>query len=243
MNEPGMSRPEAKTFLQWRYGNEPAQVVYGDQWKGEEVTPSDIDALLDRVENGRFYFAPCTLRPSWNNTTPKPNDVIASSFVWFDFDAAKFGEKDAPPSDQSKLHYAKESERIANTLKAAWERLRIYPSAMWFSGGGTQGLFRLDREILPEHAEELSKKLATAIGADPAVWNRNRILRVPGGVNPKTEYGRQPTTSNVYFANDSVITVEALEAALAGVAVPDKNEILKDEIAIDWGLVPAQDIS
>ena len=62
---PHMDRAEAKAFLRWRYGDQPAQVVYGDEWKAEEVAPEGIDALLDRVGDRRFYFAPCALRPSW----------------------------------------------------------------------------------------------------------------------------------------------------------------------------------
>lgn len=238
-----MNRAQAKEFLRWRYGDERAQVVYGDRWKAEEVTPSDIDALLERVGDGRFYFAPCDLRPAWGNTTPGVADAVASAFVWFDFDAEKFGDNDTKPSDESKLHYAKESARIGSTLKAAWERLGIYPSAEWFSGGGVQGLFRLDRAIAPGHAEALCKKLAVALGSDPSVSNRNRILRVPGGVNPKSEYGRRPTTTSLFYTKDNITRVEDLEAALAGVDVPKKEPPGSVEIKVDWALVPAQDLS
>jgi hypothetical protein len=243
MNPPHSNRVEAKEFLRWRYGDRPAQVVYGDRWKAEEVAPDDTDALLERVGDGRFYFAPCDLRPGWGNTTPGVVDAIASRFVWFDFDAEKFGDKDTPPSDESKLHYAKESARIGSTLKAAWEKLGVYPSAEWFSGGGVQGLFRLDRAIAPERAEALCKKLAIALGSDPTVSNRNRVLRVPGGVNPKDEYGRRPTTTSLFYKNDSVTKVEDLEAALARIDVPEKEPPKSAEMEVNWALVPAQDLS
>ena len=125
MNQPHANRAEAKEFLRWRYGDQPAQVVYGDDWKAEEVAPDGIDALLDRVGDRRFYFAPCALRPAWSGTSPKPEDVVESSFVWFDFDAAKFGDDaDTAPSDGPNMIPLDQLDALIERAVGVWEAAR-----------------------------------------------------------------------------------------------------------------------
>lgn len=223
----------AKHFLKFRYGDRPVQVVYSEDWKGEEVAPEGIDALLERVGDSRFYFAPCNLRPHWGDTTPSLGDAVDSNFIWFDFDAKKYGKPETPYDWKSNRHYQQENERIANALQGAWARLKIKPSASWNTSAGVQGLLRLDRAISPEQACALGKKLAVAIGADTTVYNENRILRVPGSVNPKTTNGRRPTEVSAGRFNDVTYTVEQLEAALGDVVVPPSASSTRTKITID----------
>ena len=72
------------------------------------------------------------------------------------------------------------------------ERLRNYKwpvSTIIFSGGGFQGLWRLQEPLKAqetrhmERIEALNKQLIEQLGGDPACWNADRILRLPGSIN------------------------------------------------------------
>ena len=78
-------------------GEQPAQVVYGAAWKGEQVAPGNIDALQDRVDSGQFFFHVGNLRPEWSDskshdkgkvTSAAAHHVESLSFIGFDKDAA-----------------------------------------------------------------------------------------------------------------------------------------------------------
>lgn len=149
-------------------------------------------------------------------------------------DVAKFlknppAGKDAPINKnavadwESNVHYQKESARIIGIVEKCWERMGLEPSVWWHSGAGIQGLFKLDRVIGNDQASNLTMRLFMLLGGDPNVAKPSQVLRVPGGVNPKTSYGRKPTTSGParfrrdIFGRDmsgDVIAVEELEAAL-----------------------------
>lgn len=220
---PKAQRAAMKSFLQWRYGDRPAYVVYGDRWIGAKVSPDEIDTLLDRVGDGRFYFHVNELNETWTDPkTHKPGYVTSAShdhaagsrFIAFDIDAKKYGKRETPYDWLSELHYQKENERLGKMREAAWDRLGVEPDAQWSSGGGVQGLFRLDRIIGNDQASDLTMRLFMVLGGDPNLSKPNQLLRVPGSVNPKTEFGRKPTETHLHFANDTVTTVEELEAAL-----------------------------
>jgi putative DNA primase/helicase len=245
---PQLDRDAALKFLRWRYGDQPAQIVHGDGWRGEQVESSGLDALLDRVGNERFYFHIYDLNESWKDpashgagyvTSASERHVVGTRFIGFDFDAAKFGEPDEKPSDHSRAHYQQETARITQALEAGFAKLEIKPSAMWFSGpAGRQGLFKLDRTISYQRAKELTSKLAEALGSDPSIKNPNRILRVPGSINHKTEHGRVPTVASSFWPlSDLVTSVETLEAALAPVQVPGSSSTPRDNVTIDWNNV------
>lgn len=53
------------------------------------------------------------------------------------------------------------------------------------SGGGMHAYWRLDRELPAEEIESCNRRLAEAIGGDPACTDRGRIMRLPGTVNQK----------------------------------------------------------
>src|ERR1043166_9545946 len=235
MNAPQTNRATCKQFLSWRYGDRPAQVVYGNSGRAAEATPEEYDALLDRVGDDRFYFAPCDLQPAWGSSTPQKEHVLSSQCIWFDYDAVKFGKEDDAYSDASGRHYANESVRVITAVQDGFERLGIKPSAQWHTGSGVQGVIRLAVAVSPEKAEALTAKLARFLGSDESVANRNRLLRVPGSVNPKSDYGRRPKETIFHYANDNVVTVHALEAALADVSVPAAPERLKKvKVKVDW---------
>jgi hypothetical protein len=204
-----------KQFLLWRYGDQPAQVVYGKYWTGEQVAPQDWDALLKRVADQQLFFHVGELSDSWSDpasheskcvTSASNKHVVGTQYIPFDVDVAKFlknppADKDAPINKnavadwESNVHYQKESARIIGIIEKCWERMGLEPSVWWHSGGGIQGLFKLDRVIGNDQASNLTMRLFMLLGGDPNVAKPSQILRVPGSVNPKTSYGRKPTTS------------------------------------------------
>jgi hypothetical protein len=53
------------------------------------------------------------------------------------------------------------------------------------SPGRLQGYWRLTRPVAPAYGEELNRRLAAALGADPSGWDLTQLLRIPGTRNHK----------------------------------------------------------
>ncbi len=70
------------------------------------------------------------------------------------------------------------------------------PTAIWFTGGGCQALWRLDVSLDIEQAEELNKALLLALQGGPGTHNADRLLRLPWTTNwlndKKRAAGREP---------------------------------------------------
>lgn len=70
------------------------------------------------------------------------------------------------------------------------------PTASWFTGGGNQAVWRLDRPLDIEQAEELNKALLVALQGGPGTHNADRLLRMPWTMNwlndKKRAAGREP---------------------------------------------------
>lgn len=70
------------------------------------------------------------------------------------------------------------------------------PTAMCFTGGGCQAVWRLDRPLNIERAEELNKALLLAFQGGPGTHNADRLLRLPWTMNwlndKKRAAGREP---------------------------------------------------
>lgn len=63
---------------------------------------------------------------------------------------------------------------------------RVRPSIAWESSPGRfQALWFLNREIPPDEAAALSKRIAYADGADKSGWDLTQVLRLPGTKNYK----------------------------------------------------------
>lgn len=134
-----------------------------DRSRLENFVPAgQREALLERVralragDGSEVFLTPATLR------VPVPgNDSVEGSVIaWVDID------------DPARMR----------TLR----RFPHPPHAVVASGsGGAHAYWRLDSEQTGEECEVLNRKLAAALGADPASCNRGRILRVPGTWNWK----------------------------------------------------------
>lgn len=70
------------------------------------------------------------------------------------------------------------------------------PTTIWFTGGGCQAVWRLDRPLDVEQAEELNKALLIALQGGPGTHNADRLLRLPWTMNwlndKKRAAGREP---------------------------------------------------
>lgn len=99
------------------------------------------------------------------------------------------------------------------------------PTAIIFSGGGYQALFRL-REPLPVYGDEdkcadvetYNRGLMNALDGDPSCFNLDRILRVPGTVNlpdeVKRRKGRTPALARlVVWQPENLYSLEDFKAA------------------------------
>jgi len=126
------------------------------------VPAGDRTTLVHRVrkaasaERREVFFTPPTL------DQPKPGNksVLESAVVWVDIDE---------PSHLDRLRGFKHR-----------------PHAVVASGsGGAHAYWRLAEIVSGDQCEEINRKLAAAVGADPASCNRGRIMRAPGTRNYK----------------------------------------------------------
>lgn len=110
------------------------------------------------------------------------------------------------------LHIDADFDDLGCTFEEAVARLRAFdppPTVIIFSGGGLWGDWLIDATTTAngwiERVEQLSSELHTAVGANPACHNVNRLMRLPGTVNmlnaKKKRAGRVPALARVVEAD------------------------------------------
>lgn len=216
-------------FLRWRYQDAPAQVVWGDRWEGVQVEQGEIAGFIGRIGEQQLFFHVHDLNQTWNNpsshrkgkvTSAAGHHVQGSWFVPFDFDSNKFGTAEATASEVSEAFYREERTRITGRLRERFEALGLQPHALWLSGpAGQQGLFRMTRLLSPNEAKALTIKLAGYLGSDGSVHNPNRVLRVAGSMNRKTNNGRRMCHTELLRLEHGAVSPEDLDAALNAVSL------------------------
>jgi hypothetical protein len=150
-------------------------------WVPAEVAPEYCERLTRE-------WAP-DFRGKRTTFNPKKADCIGSYFVWLDSDPRAYVSGDVSAAD----HYAAERERTARPP----EGLPLATVTV-FSGGGHQFLWRGDKLKSPDEVERINKAIIRrAPDADHATWNVNRLLRVAGSWNPKSDDGRIPTIAEL----------------------------------------------
>src|SRR4051812_28637965 len=172
--------------------------------------PADRRAIyehvMSRLERGDEMF--CGPVP---RTEPKPRKdaVQAGRVLWVDIDR----KSDAPPPTQADIErlLAGGPDELHDGLLAAAALLGfpMPPHVVVFSGsGGAHGYWRVENTLRAEWIERANARLIHALGADWASFDRNRFLRMPGGVNGKN--GRHchlihaDLTSRAYDVRDLV---------------------------------------
>lgn len=100
---------------------------------------------------------------------------------------------------------------------------RVRPSVAWESSPGRfQALWFLNREVAPEEAASLSKRIAYADGADQGGWDLTQVLRLPGTKNFK--YKAAPTVK-LLWAKRSSYSPEEIKGAYPPVNGEAKHEL------------------
>lgn len=114
-------------------------------------------------------------------------NLSAARFLHVDLDC-----KDYPGSEEE------QSNRIIGLLTDPGQRPKGVPapSAIWFTGGGYQAIWRLADPIGIELAEEMNRALLAVLQGGPGTHDPSRLLRLPWTVNwlndKKRSAGRVP---------------------------------------------------
>lgn len=117
-------------------------------------------------------------------------NLKAARFLHVDLDC-----KDYPGTE------SEQSERIIDLLFEKKSRPKgiPHPTAIWFTGGGYQALWRLHESISIEDAEELNRSLLVALEGGEGTHDAGRLLRLPLTTNwlndKKRAAGRKPRTA------------------------------------------------
>lgn len=189
--------------------------------------PATADRVVEflRAHRGRdnVYFALNATRPGVTDV-PSEDDVTAVRAVTLDVDLANRGSSE------------EDYDRVLSQIRA----VDPPPTAIVFSGGGYQAHWLIDPPAPPaspaaERAVEVSRALAEAFGGD-AVFNPNRIMRLPGTINvlneSKRARGRVPAAATLVEADWSRRwSVEAPLAPPARDGFDDLEEEWRERIA------------
>jgi hypothetical protein len=155
--------------------------------RGNFHDPGDRRAIykhvISRLERGDEMF--CGPVP---RTEPKPRkDVVeAGRVLWVDIDRKSTAP--APTLTDVGRLVSGRSDDVHDGLAAAAALLRFQlpPHVVVFSGsGGAHGYWRVEHILRAEWIERANARLIHALQADWASYDRNRFLRMPGGINGK----------------------------------------------------------
>jgi hypothetical protein len=155
--------------------------------RGNFHHPADRRAIyehvMSRLERGEEMF--CGPVP---RTEPKPRKdaVEAGRVLWVDIDRKSAAP--APTLADVEHLLSGDPGDVHDGLVAAAALLRFAmpPHVVVFSGsGGAHGYWRVENILTAEWIERANARLIHALDADWASYDRNRFLRVPGGINGK----------------------------------------------------------
>lgn len=171
MNSEGPSKPQPRTYS----ADDPASF--------KKFVEANNSIQLRR----NIYFLPNA--PFLQGRRCKAN-VEQAQFLHVDLDC-----KDYPGSE------AEQGNRIIGLLLERRERPKGVPepTAVWFTGGGYQAVWKLHEPVPPDLAENYNKRLLQTLKGGAGTHNVDRLLRLPGTINwlndAKRSAGRQPALS------------------------------------------------
>jgi hypothetical protein len=149
----------------YRHADNPAEqkvcigIKNGSGFNNEVWSVSQVQSMNgDWRQDADVYYTPAVFQPQ----TPqrKKQYVEGSSVVWADIDDYEYNEWD--------------------------KRWLLPPTAVVSSGHGVHLYWALDQQYPGDIIEDLNKRIAAHVGGDN-VWDRGRLLRVPGTFNHKAE--------------------------------------------------------
>lgn len=137
-------------------------------------------------------------------------DITVINCLYADFDDDKLGGTKA-----RKTHTAK---------------LGVPPSARVESGGGEHCYwfldkpYRIDHDISRKDAAEVQERWISYVGADVAVHDLGRILRLPGSMNVKSVYPEPMPCTLTYLDENAVYPLNSLVALLPSPKVGEQGD-------------------
>src|SRR3954469_1309485 len=158
------------------------------RWPQENFhDPGDRRAIyehvMSRLERGEEMF--CGPVP---RTEPKPRKdaVEAGRVLWVDIDRKSAAPPPTLADVEQLLSGGCEDVHDGLVAAAALVRFPLPPHVVVFSGsGGAHGYWRGEQILRAEWIERANARLIHALEADWASYDRNRFLRMPGGINGK----------------------------------------------------------
>lgn len=187
--------------------------------KAKSYPPHDADSAKRFISanNGpdfqrNIYYMPNSAL--LNGKRSKAN-VSGSGFLWADLDCKDY------PGDENERR-----DLILTLLTDDTRRPRGVPapSAIVYTGGGYQALWKLDGQIQTDQAESLNKALLEAFGGAPGPVVVSQLLRLPGTVNwlsdTKRADGREPALAFLidpsnFSESPKIHSVEAFKLRIA----------------------------
>ncbi len=165
--------------------NETIEIRYKSKnGKMESFFSNNLEVINKKVEELKthddLYFG---IAPRKNNDSGKKENCSSISSLWVDIDCGQDGHKKSPLFDSK--------EDALNHIK----RLTIKPSLIVDSGNGLHLYFflnqklGLNKETIPL-VEKINKILGFMFGGD-SVHNVDRIMRIPGTQNHKTDIPKE----------------------------------------------------
>lgn len=159
--------------------------------KAQRFSQKDDAKALTFIKSGNsddlqrnMYFLP---NAEFLQGTRRKENLSAVRFLHVDLDF-----KDYPGEENDQVDY------VIGILHDARKRPKgiPLPSAIWFTGGGCQAVWKLDQPFEIQQAEELNKALLQALQGGPGTHNADRLLRLPWTMNwlndKKRASGREP---------------------------------------------------
>lgn len=179
------------------------------RWFGDDAVGAAAWAVERNGAGDNLYWSPNAIRPGLNKKARK-EDVTAVRFAYVDID---------PPRGDPAF------DKAASV--AALCAAEVPPSVIVDSGGGVQALWQLEGEaISPANVESINRSLIARFGGDPACWNVDRVLRVPGSVNwpnaKKRTAGRVPVAASLLESTGVPSAADALRRAYGAVPTPER---------------------
>jgi hypothetical protein len=157
----------------------------------------DVLAWLTTHDNRNIYYSVNPTREPMSKK-PKKDDIAHAEFLHIDIDQRNGEDFDA------------EMVRAKRVLSEVEPR----PSAMIFSGGGYQGLWRLtDPEDDAAVVEACNRFFVDTLKGDDHCFNIDRVFRLPGTINwpndKKRRRGRRPDLAIAVELNDNIFPIGA----------------------------------
>ena len=179
------------------------------RWFGADAAGAAAWAAERNAAGANVYWSANVVRAGLNKKASK-EDVTAIRYAQVDID---------PPKGGGSFDKAAAAARLRSA--------EVPPHVIVDSGGGVQALWRVDGLDTPA-VEAINRSLITEFGGDPACWNVDRILRVPGTINlpnaKKRSAGRVPAAATLLTARDGRTTATELTAAYGAAPMPDRAD-------------------